>query len=189
MLEAQAEGWRRIAKPIPPTASTLARSRCWRSSAGISRWPTSWRPLIRQEEDGEQLDLDAWQALLLAQDRESGRIASLATRLRLSLRPATRCTLRLRGRIPTCPNPWKGKAWQFGSNWRASRQPRIDTAAFSEGRKIRIVHAFQGRQPDANGRRHHNRRDEEQLQRLPEFNYNGGQNLATDQRIELGRYE
>ena len=36
--------------------------------------------LVRQVELGEACDLDGWLALLRAQDRESGRIAQLATK-------------------------------------------------------------------------------------------------------------
>jgi hypothetical protein len=35
--------------------------------------------LVRQVEQGEACDLDGWLALLRAQDRESARIAQLAT--------------------------------------------------------------------------------------------------------------
>ncbi len=46
--------------------------------------------LVRQTEQGETFDLDAWLALLRAQDRESGRIAQSATKLRLT--PQSRYT-------------------------------------------------------------------------------------------------
>ena len=39
--------------------------------------------LVRQTEQGETIDVECWLALLRAQDRESGRIAQLATKLRL----------------------------------------------------------------------------------------------------------
>ena len=35
--------------------------------------------LVRQVEQGETFDVECWQALLRAQDRECGRIAQLAT--------------------------------------------------------------------------------------------------------------
>jgi len=46
--------------------------------------------LVRQFEDGDAFDVDGWLAMLRAQDRESGRIAQLATKLRLT--PQSRYT-------------------------------------------------------------------------------------------------
>ena len=46
--------------------------------------------LVRQVEQGEACDLDGWLALLRAQDRECGRIAQLAIKLRLT--PQSRYT-------------------------------------------------------------------------------------------------
>ena len=46
--------------------------------------------VVRQNEQDETFDLDGWLALLRAQDRESARIAQLATKLRLT--PQSRYT-------------------------------------------------------------------------------------------------
>lgn len=64
--------------------------------------------LIRAEEEGEEFDLDAWRLLLRDQDRESGRIAMLATRLRLT--PQSRYVPHAGGARPQAdaPRPWEG---------------------------------------------------------------------------------
>ena len=82
--EHEAATWRRIVAAYPadrfdPGAQPVLAQLCRHVEAA-----RKLAALIRAEEEGEEFDLDAWQALLRAQDRESGRIAMLATRLRLT---------------------------------------------------------------------------------------------------------
>ena len=84
LTDAQAEVWRRMVNAYPADrfdagAQPVLAQLCRHADAA-----RKLAAVIRQEEEGEEFDVDAWQALLRAQDRESGRIASLATRLRLT---------------------------------------------------------------------------------------------------------
>lgn len=80
----EAESWRRIvnaydATRFDPGAEPILAQLCRHIEAA-----RKLAALIRQAEEAEEFDVDAWQGLLRAQDRESARIASLATRLRLT---------------------------------------------------------------------------------------------------------
>jgi hypothetical protein len=84
LSQREAETWRRMVNAYPadrfdPGAQPVLALLCRHIEAA-----RKLAALIRQAEEDDDFDLDHWRALLRDQDRESGRIASLATRLRLT---------------------------------------------------------------------------------------------------------
>ena len=84
LTEAQVDVWRRIVNAYPADRFDAGAQLVLAQLCRHADTARKMAAVIRQPEEGGEFDVDAWQALLRAQDRESARVASLATRLRLT---------------------------------------------------------------------------------------------------------
>ena len=76
----QSERWRRIVNAHPADWFSMGAQPVLAQLCRHMDAAHKLAQVVRQFEQGEEFDLDGWLAVLRAQDRESGRIAQLATK-------------------------------------------------------------------------------------------------------------